>query len=410
MDNENLMSFKLSNRSKDSFVGIKSNNEKIEICFPLGYQLSEDEKNLRLDVIILLTVLSRFSKKRDGSLSLEENYLNENENFPVSAYFFIMKNYLARGYYTENEVVYSKNGNGKISWSKTIRKINPIVYDDNFFYLDFIAKKNNKQNEMLLSLIHEYCVYESFKKLGWIFTKSMPKKPRIKLQKNLFLTVLYDKLKISNKDEDRQLLSNMIKMIRFIDNAGEKNDFKYGTYRFEYVWESMIDYCFGVNNKAFYYPNTTWMLNSGNELVNADLKPDTIMIQENRVYILDAKYYKFGVTKKLDDLPGSSSIGKQIIYGEYVYNAEKFKKVHGNELSVFNAFIMPFNSKDIDKGIQHIGESSSSWKSNRESYERVQGFLLDTKKLMSNSIRENKKFINELVDNFDKLKKIDKSS
>ena len=92
-----------------------------------------------------------------------------------------------------------------------------------------------------------------------------------------------------------------------IDFEGDKDsnkNYRYGTYRFEYVWEKMIDKVFGIENKADYFPKTSWYV-KGIRYDNASLEPDTIMLCGNNVYILDAKYYKYGVTGKAWDLPES---------------------------------------------------------------------------------------------------------
>ena len=82
-----------------------------------------------------------------------------------------------------------------------------------------------------------------------------------------------------------------------------------------------------------------------------------------KIYVLDAKYYKFGATKSAGDLPGTGSINKQITYGEYIAEQEIFKKVHGNNYQVYNAFLMPYATKE-DKTIENIGLAISNWKSN----------------------------------------------
>lgn len=53
------------------------------------------------------------------------------------------------------------------------------------------------------------------------------------------------------------------------------------------------------------------------------------------------------MTGKAWDLPEPTSINKQIIYGEYVANEENFKKKHGNDMKVYNVFLMPFDSLKV---------------------------------------------------------------
>ena len=117
------------------------------------------------------------------------------------------------------------------------------------------------------------------------------------------------------------------------------------------------------------------------------------MIYKNKYYVLDAKCYKYGRTGSQNDLPDSSSINKQITYAEYIAEQEKYTKIHGEGFKVYNAFLMPFNSIGnnwrTNGNLLRIGEAYGEWKSNKKSYEKVQGILIDVKHLMKISTRQN---------------------
>ncbi len=119
------------------------------------------------------------------------------------------------------------------------------------------------------------------------------------------------------------------------------------------------------------------------------------------VYVLDAKYYKYGVTGKTWDLPESTSINKQITYGEYIANEDKFKKKHGENMKVYNAFLMPFDSLKSkypnNANMLKVGQAVSNWKDNTEEYHKIQGVLLDVKTLMSINVRQEMKEIEKLA-------------
>lgn len=372
-----------SNQEKDTFVGLKCDAGDISINFPLGYHVSEDDNNLRKDIMLLFATLAVNTKRRDSELLGPASQYDKIE-FPMQSYIYVLKDYILRGYFIEQEVGYNVSKTGKINWSRTIKTQRPYIQDNDIFYLDFVTKKNTVKENELITLIHEYCVNDSFEKIGWLFTKSMPKKPRIMRKDRLFKAVIKDKLSTTFNDCNRRLFQNMLSIIEYQgDNEAQRN-YYYGTYRFEYVWERMIDKVFGIGNKADYFPKTTWFINSCS-YDNDYLKPDTIMIYQNNVYILDAKYYKYGVTGRQCDLPGSPSISKQITYGEYVSGEKKFKKLHGLEMKVFNAFLMPFDSVKNKGNIKmlKVGEALSDWKKNTEEYQKIQGILLDVKSLMS---------------------------
>lgn len=374
-----------TNIGVDTFVGIKFQNGKFTINFPLGFHLSDNEEALRSDIILLLNTIKTHTDKMESELY--KDFMNYSQiDFPFQAFLYLIYDYLDRGYYNEYQYDYIKEKKGKINWNRTINTIKPVIQNNNAFYLNFIVQKNCTNENTLISLIHKYCVYESFKYLGWLFTEQLPEKPQIKFNYKYFKNILSNKLLSTFDDKDKLLFKNMIALIDYEGN-NIHTSFTYGTNRFEYIWESMIDTVYGIKGKNDYFPKTHWYFIDGTTHINNHLIPDTIMLHNNNLFILDAKYYKFGYTKKPQDLPDSSSIHKQITYGEYAYQ---------NHLSsgyIYNAFIMPFNSYDThtntNSSTKIIGEALSNWKSGDKKYEHVIGILLDTKKLMSSSLFEN---------------------
>lgn len=159
----------------------------------------------------------------------------------------------------------------------------------------------------------------------------------------------------------------------------------------------MIDKAFGVEDKEQYFPRTRWLLDYGRQKVKTPLQPDSIMLYNGKVYVLDAKLYRFGCNPdKPELLPNSSDINKQITYGEYI---ERTKGVPAERL--YNAFIMPFNSVkngfimldavgNVVPGftgeIGNVAEAVRDWKPDPKKYERVQGIVMDTRYLMYNYI------------------------
>lgn len=389
-----------SNREADTFVGLKSDDGDISIHFPLGYHISEKDDGLRKDILLLFATLAANTKRKDSEIS-GNGIKFEEVDFPLQAYMFLVRDYLSRGYYREQEKVCHCSKTGKIDWNKTIKTQKTYIQNQQVFYLDFITKKNAVRENAMITLIHEYCVYESFDKIGWLFTKSMPKKPRIKKEDKVFKTVIQDKLSKTFQDCNRQLFRNMLAIINYEGDRESEKNYKYGTYRFEYVWEQMIDKVFGIGNKADYFPKTMWRLGDVRH-DNASLEPDTIMIYQNNVYVLDAKYYKYGISGNLQDLPGSASINKQITYGEYIAKQDSFRKLHGEQMKVYNAFLIPFDSQKTGNlpglDMQNIGEALSNWKDNTKEYHKIKGILIDVKKLMGIHVRQAQDEIRSLAE------------
>lgn len=400
-----------SNREMDTFVGLRCDDGDISISFPIGYHLpkkeqykdnvSEYNKELRKDILLLFATLAANTERRESELLAQGSSFDEVE-FPLQSYIYLIRDFFARGYYREQEVSYKIAKTGKVNWNRTIKTQRPYVQDTDVFYLDFVTKKNSIKENELITLIHEYCVYESFERIGWLFTKMMPKKPRIAKRERVFRSVLKEKIANTFNDRNRMLFRHMLAIIDFEGDKDSDKNYRYGTKHFEYIWEKMIDKVFGVENKSDYFPKTTWHVKGKDDHKNASLEPDTIMLCGSNVYILDAKYYKYGVTDNPNDLPKSTDINKQITYGEYVAYKEKFKKKHGNNMKVYNAFLMPFDSlksRNLDNPeMLKVGEAVSDWKDNSEDYQKIQGILIDVKTIMNINVRQEAKEIKKLAE------------
>ena len=125
----------------------------------------------------------------------------------------------------------------------------------------------------------------------------------------------------------------------------------------------------------------------------SSLRPDTIRLEpissdfnadEKVAYVLDAKFYRFGTTGNESDLPTTTSIQKQITYGDNIIcNLQKKENI----TCVYNAFIMPYNKHNNPFGyatdLEYIGYSEANWRNDALSHTRICAFLIDTKHLIS---------------------------
>lgn len=388
-----------TNYETDTFVGLKFDNGNFELHFPLGFNCSADEDELRKEILLLFSVLSHHNKREDAeSGKLREAFTQTSA--PLASYIYVIKDFVHRGYYKECIVEYTSSKKGKINWNRTIKHKKPIISNRDIIYLDFITKKNVVNENDILTMIHQYCVYRSFWVIGWLFTDFMPNKPVIPFNRSWFSSALRKKLATTFNDQNKQLFQHLLKIVNAEpDNGLESQGFTFGTNRFEYVWESMIDTVFGRPNKADYFPKTTWIVEKREPYEMASLEPDTIMVHDGNVFVLDAKYYKFGNTRRLADLPESTSINKQITYGEYIAENERYKKLHGPNMKVYNAFIMPFDAERWQaKNKHYIGDAVSSWKHGNAEYENIKGILLDVKYLMQIANGNDDKEIQEMAE------------
>lgn len=394
-----------ANKDADVFVGIRCEHNDISVNFPLGYEIASEEKELRQDILLLLNTIRTTTSKKESEVKAGYRTYHETA-FPIQAYMEVIYDFYARGYYKEREVIYCTARRGKTDWSRTIKTRKPYIQNHCAYYLDFVTKKNSANTDEMITLIHEFCVYESFAKIGWLFTAGMPAKPKMKYNEKLFKSVLKGKTAGTFNDKNRRLFMNMLAIIEYMGTYDADTKFQYGTYRFEYVWEALIDRVYGISGKENYFPRTYWNIES-RQYPNKSLEPDAIMVYNGAVYVLDAKYYKYGATKKTGDLPESASVHKQITYGEYVAEQNRFKELYGENFKVYNAFLMPFNPRDdkwnTDADIVRVGEAYGDWKQNDKTYEKVQGIVIDIKHLMQISTRQNEEEIMKLAEQIEQF-------
>ena len=375
-----------TNDDGDRFVGVKANTEGERVYFPMGYRLSDNDADIREDILNLIDILSVFNNSKDSELKMDKFEAPQTVNFPVNAYMNIIRDYLEKGhYYNETECIRKKSDRGKIDFPATLRRNVSFIQDDGTPIFDGYTVKGTAPNERnLITKIHKFCVYKSFLTLGWLFTPNIPEDPHVQLEKDKFLFNLRKKLGQTNNDKDKLLFQSMIYMIEYLDD--DKNrQYYFGTENFEYVWERLIDRVFGIIDKEEYFPRSRWNLKFSNNKDNHALEPDTIMICDNKVYVVDAKYYRYGVTGVRNHLPESSSINKQITYAEYIETSNELKSKYGNR-PIYNAFLMPFNRTNnpfsVSQYYLNIGEGISDWKHNDKTYEKVQGIVIDITFLM----------------------------
>lgn len=384
--------------SGNDFVGIEIKKDEIHITFPMGYNTNKDDEDIaRKDIILLLHTLKSNIKTKISVSNPNDKNVNF-YNYPIQSYQYIITQFLKYEYYVEKDVIYTSGKRGKINWKRTIQQKKPFINNNSVIYLDFITKKNVSNEHTLLRYIHEHCVYISFLKLGWLYTNYMPNKPQYPFNKKLFLSIIKQSLQHTFDDRNKQLLDAMYNVILECEEGSEiPKEYEYGTNDFEYIWENMIDRVYGDVDKDKYFPRTKWnIINYNVEKTNVPLRLDTIINYDKKIYIIDAKYYKYGITKKNSDLPSTSSIQKQITYGEYL-TSEAFKGFHGNsysEDSIYNAFLMPSKETNI---YEYVGYATADWKNNNYQYEYVIAILINTKYLMEICREKNIKEIKTLT-------------
>lgn len=377
------------NSNSLSFVGIESKENVLKVVFPRGYNLSQSDTGKREDILLLLRTFNKYSQRlQSGKIFIKDrNHLlsGAGDSFPFSEAIWLLSDYQRNGLYNLNEKKYKIASSGNIDWSRTIKKQIPHIHEDNLVYLDFVVRKKNKNNQNYILNIQKYIIEICVDTIGWLF-------PNIFIEKNNKLpystaqciSLLRKELQRSNIDSTKNLLKNMIV---FLEKVGDKqsNDFlkNYKTEYFRYIWEDMLNVVFGNEDPNIYYPHAVWTIDS-KEIPASQLRPDIIYkIRTDHgqiIYVLDAKYYWYGITNIPSDLPQSSDIAKQFVYSSHIES--NFK------IPAHDVFILPYSSINDTKILSLCAKAKIDI--NIYKNKEITCILADTKTIMKQYIHMSK--------------------
>jgi len=133
--------------------------------------------------------------------------------------------------------------------------------------------------------------------------------------------------------------------------------------------------------------------------------------ENQKIFVLDSKYYRYGATKNPNHLPDSASVVKQIAYADYIAKVENRTKMPADlsafikSENIYNAFVMPADNA----APENIGCVSADYVLPQDSedtskpYYKIHGILLDIKSIMYKHIPHDKKLIEELTNIIEKI-------
>ena len=390
-----------SNTIDDNYVGIKFIDEEVQVYFPLGYEIPEENAECRKSIINLMKTISIGNRLNNSDSKLSMNNGKEDE-VPFNSFIWIINDYLNNGLYTDKEKVYKQNKNGKINWKKTLNT-KFYISSKNAVYLNPYVEKNTLEDNIITD-IHAYCVKLSVEYIGWIFGNiPVPENNIVENRYNYYITILNKEIIHSFDDRKKTLLINIKKILEMSGGSNKSKLNNYGTAQYEYIWEYMVNKVYGNENVDKYFPNSKYHLLGFDKVTEASrLRPDSILSVEKDIYILDSKYYKYGITRNTLHLPNTDSVQKQITYGEHIENNYNYDKI-------YNAFILPYNKYknpfELSNNIEYVGFSESSWKSENSNkyYEKVSVILIDTRYLIDCYTRCKDNNIDKLIASIQKI-------
>lgn len=293
-----------------NFVGFIIKRNKILVSFPKHYCSEYDLKNHenKLDNkdirILFKTLLKSNIEDQFTNFNGREEYAS---SYPFTAFYQILDYYKRYGLYNEVEN-YTKAGyDGKIVWKDTIRKSSPLISNGNLLYVPFYVKQS-KENHTFLTECMIYALAYTIQMFPFFIDEKVP----FSLPRNLEFWKRTDhilnrlrKLKQEVfKDIHKKLVDNLI---LFFDNKDKKGDIIIKHYKFENVWEDLVQEYLESNFKTITIDGPQFETGAGrlkfvaqksfNDVDSSnnqgyEFRLDHYYSDDQKQYIFDSKYYQ----------------------------------------------------------------------------------------------------------------------
>ncbi|XRG77009.1 LlaJI family restriction endonuclease [Rossellomorea sp. GAMAL-10_SWC] len=298
-------------------------------------------------------------------------------NNSISSAFWIMEDFINNGLINLQKEINSINTSGRINWNRTINKLNPVLSNGNPLYLDFFSKNRNVDINNIIYRIHKYAVYQSLKRFGWLISYPLEhEESDLIIDKDTAIHYLQIELQMTFIDREVNLYKNLIEFLNgSIENDKNNHIFTFLTPHFHTVWEKITDYIFdGIKDDEINIPRPYW--NVKHKIKYTKQIPDTIFISENKLFIVDAKYYR------VEKLPGWSDLVKQFFYANTL-------KV---PLDIKNILIFPSSHKETI--IKYLGYAAIE---NNDDLGYINGYTVDLIEAMKSYANYNKKHFKNIL-------------
>ena len=385
MENK-LNIIKVSN--SNDIMGVEFANGELTFKVPETFREEKNESLNRRNLLLFVKSLSLSDTDTRPEINKSDE---EGGSWPIDSYLWVIRDYLENGYYYNREKKYSSSEKGKIEWKKTLKNM-PIVSDGNVIYDKLVTSVTTPSND-LIAQIYRLCLKIAQARIGWVFGYTIFVDVNITRSVAEMRHVLTNELASTFDDVKRLRFRHMQYILNSIEEKDVSNlQFSWLIRNYYHVYETMVDKLLkGVSEKERrrYNPSGSWTMMGRATKESSVLEPDTVLKQFGNTYIVDSKMYRYGITGHVSDLPESSSIQKQLTYGDHAMN----NITHGD--TVRNAFIIPYNKEEnplrdgeyeslADGNLLHVGHAEGDWIEKKSAHDKVYTYLIDFNYLLNN--------------------------
>lgn len=371
-------SLRESDRFYYNFCGVVAFKEFVFLIGPKYLQKTGfDDEHFSL-------VLKVLKKDNDtfGQLSAPNRLLNSGES-RSALLLAIVDAYIEHGLLSRAHHYPAVNGNGLVSWPRTIDRCEPVFQHGRPIYVDVVTQQSTIVTDNLVSDVHRAAVAECFEIIDNSYIGEIVgvddriyDAPRLSIlgSQEYLISVLNQALATEFVTWKQEVIGLLIRYLNQRDlDAFDASIFLLGTNAFHMVWERVCKKVIGdhlaiqlpaeVDGQRFNssnekprklfdeIPKPHWNLACGEEILGADsLIPDTVKIGAfddigTYLLIVDAKYYTPVFGSSVIGAPGIESITKQ-----FLYQRAFSKFVLQNQIErVANVFVSPSHSLDLER-------------------------------------------------------------
>ncbi len=268
-----------------NFVGyaeINSNNITYQLySFPKHFNF--DKLDIKVDFQNVVTSIIKANKNVTG--------INNDERLITNRLLYlnnIVDYYLQFGLYQEINKIAVKGTPKKINFQKTIKKITPIVIEDNFVYNQFVNQQKTYNYTFVTDCL-VYFVNEETKKYNFYFPNYQIEyeyNKQIFRDKHYVIKRLEEIYQDTFNDQVKYLIKNMLDYLKN-NLLTQAQDLLLCTTNYELVWEEMVACLLGSN-----FQKTTFNISEANHKIVIDHFDNVNQI------IFDAKYYQTNFKQK----------------------------------------------------------------------------------------------------------------
>lgn len=342
-----LVEFELVDKNNIiQFIGLVSFHNIIIFSIPKVYELGDENKNSTLSKLIL-NVLYKYSKTKHY-----ENLQSNNEDLVVYSdykyYYELHDIYIRNGLYNQRKIVRSEQNYFEIDWTSTINEKEAIINHKSTFYANMIGYKSSNIHSVI-SIIHASVLSFLYKKYSlFIEYRSLDETIRhlsdesYILNPNSTLSIL---LRAKRTIYNQAFIRLVDLLIGFFKQNTKYDINRFITFKFETIWETVVDRLFSDSikkTKEFVnqYQRIKYKDLLGNEKELANVRPDTIIVLDEKTVVIDSKYYKEDAISEIN----TYDIIKQYVY----YKLQE--SINNNSSIISTCFILPTISSSSKLG------------------------------------------------------------